>query len=193
MKKLMLAGLIGAIASSPAWAERPSFNYVEGGATSMEHDTVEGDFKGFEIVGSHELPDNFYVTARYLQTDDMEIDMINKFVGIGYHQEIYTDTVFTLQLDAAEITFGQQNSGEFVEKGFQWSVGVKSQLTENLEVELVGRVLDADQVDESFGYYRPNYLVLGAHYQLFNQFSLYFDIEAGSDSERTVFGIRYDY
>jgi len=193
MKKNIIAALIGLAFSQSVMAERPSFNYLEGGPTSMEHDTVEGDFGGFEIIGSYELPDNFFVAARYMQTDDLGIDMINKFVGIGYHYKLYTDTVLTIQLDAAEVTFGQQNAGEFVEKGFQWSVGVKSQITDALEVELVGRVLDADQVDDEFGYYRPNFLVLGAHYKVVDDFSIYFDIEAGSDSERTVFGIRYDY
>lgn len=197
MRKTIIAAVLGFALPQIALAERPSFNYLEGGPTSIEHDTVSGDFKGFEISGSHELPDNFYVTARYLQTDaevqDQTIDMINKFVGIGYHYNIYTDTVLTIQLDAAEVTFGQPNAGEFVEKGFQWSVGVKSQITEAFEVELVGRVLDADQVDEQFGYYRPNYLVLGAHYKVYEDFSVYFDIEAGSDSDRSVFGVRWDY
>ncbi len=198
MKKIISTIALGLALSPAVYAERPSFNYIEGGPTSMEHDTVDGDFKGFELTGSYELPDNFYIVARYLQTDDevtdeQEVEISNKIIGIGYHQEIYTDTVFTLQLDAAEVTFGQPNAGEFVEKGFQWSVGVKSQITDSLEVELVGRVLDADQVDDEFGYYRPSFWVLGAHYKIVDDFSIYVDLESGSDSDRTVFGIRYDY
>lgn len=192
--KMLSAGLLVGIFLSPlAIAERPSFNYIEGGKTDMEHDVVEGDFTGFELTGSHELPDNFYVTAKYVKTDDLDIDMINMFVGIGYHYHLFDDTLLTIQLDAAEITFGQQNAGEFEEKGFQWSVGIKSQITDSLEAEIVGRVLDADQVDDEFGYYRPNYLVLGLHYKVFDDFSIYLDYESGSDSDRSVFGVRYDY
>ncbi|WP_196139963.1 hypothetical protein [Aliikangiella sp. G2MR2-5] len=179
--------------SLPALAERPSFNYLELGPTSMEHETVEGDFKGFEFTGSYELPDNFYLFTKYVRTDDQDIDMINKYLGIGYHYHLFADTRLILQLDAAEITFGRQEAGEFVEKGFQWSVGIKSQLTESLEVEFVARALDANQVDSEFGYYRPSFMVLGFHHKIFDDFSIFADFEKGSESDRQVVGIRWDY
>ncbi len=178
---------------SPVYAKDPSYNYIEGGITQLEHDVVEGDFSGFEISASHQLPDNFYVAAKVIQTDDLGIDLNSNFVGIGYIKPLFGNTQLTIQLDAADITFGQQNAGEFNEKGFQWSVGFKSQINDAFEVELVARALDADQVDDEFGYYRPSFLVLGAHYKIVNNFSIYADLEAGSDSDRASFGVRYDY
>ncbi len=77
--------------------------------------------------------------------------------------------------------------------GCIWSVGIKSQLTDSLEVELVGRYLDARLVDEEYGYYRPSNLVLGLHHKIIDEVSLYLDLEKGSESERSTFGIRYDF
>ncbi|MET1254864.1 hypothetical protein [Aliikangiella maris] len=181
--------------SNLALAERPSFSYFEAGATELEHDLVVGDFTGFELTGSYELPDNFYIVGKAVITSDkdLDLDMETKTIGIGYHEKIFSNTVLFAQADAVAVVFSRPESGQFDEQGYQFSVGIKSQIIDNLEVELTYKRLSTGEVDEDFGDYRVDYALLGLHYIVASGVGIYADYEKEDDSERTVVGIRYEF
>ncbi|MCW8879993.1 MAG: hypothetical protein OQK51_23265 [Kangiellaceae bacterium] len=192
-KLVGILGICGLLAFN-VQAERPSFNFVEAGATDLDHETVEGDFTGFEISGSYELPDDFYIIGKYVTTEDEGIEMSNKLVGIGYHYHLFKNTVLVLQLDAVEVVFGRRDAGEFEEKGFQWNLGIRSQITDALEAGLTAKYLDAYEVDPEFGNYRPSYLTLDLSYKVYDEVAFYLEYEKEKEgSTRSVLGFKYYY
>ncbi|WP_444996020.1 hypothetical protein [Aliikangiella sp. IMCC44359] len=192
IKKALLTASM-AILPCLAKAELPSFSYVEAGKTDMEHEQVAGDFTGFEATASYQLEDSFYIAGKYVSTNDLDLDMETKTIGIGYYEEIFNNSVVFVQLDAVGVIFSRPNTGVFDEQGYQFSLGFKSNITDSLEVELTLKRLNTGEVDVDYGDYRIDYAVLGLHYMFTDNIGLYADFEKEDNSERTSFGVRYEF
>ncbi|MGX5175418.1 hypothetical protein ACUR5C_15465 [Aliikangiella sp. IMCC44653] len=194
MKKLTQLGLLLlGINSVSLLAAEPNFSYVEIGSTEQEYDTLAGKFSGYEIAASYQLEDDFFIVGKAIATEANGLDMQTKTIGIGYHYPLLNNTKLILQLDAVGVVFNRPGAGEFDEQGKQFSIGIKSQLTQWLELEVSARRIDAGQVDAAYGDYEIDYTLVGLNFSVTKNFGIYADFETEDDSERVSFGLRYDY
>jgi predicted porin len=194
MKKLtQLSLLVLTLQSASLLAAEPNFSYLQIGSTEQEYDTINGDFSGYEIAASYQLEDDFFIVGKAVATKANGLDMQTKTIGIGYHYPLLSNTKLILQLDAVGVVFNRPNAGEFDEQGKQFSIGIKSQLTQWLELEVSARRIDAGQVDVVYGDYEIDYTLVGLNFSVSKNFALYVDFETEDNSERMSFGLRYDY
>ncbi|TQV89264.1 hypothetical protein [Aliikangiella coralliicola] len=182
-----------ALMSFSAMAERPSFTFVEVGQTELEHEVVDGDFTGYDFEISYELKDFFYLSGKVISTSDGDLKNETKSIGIGYQELIFTDTVMYIQADAVGVVFTRPNAGEFDEQGNQFTIGLKSNVTDWFEVDVAVKRLDAGEVDATFGDYRIDYGFVGLNFKVFDEFSIYANYQEESDSKRQSVGFRYDF
>ncbi len=193
MKNKVLMTVLLSAFSLGTMAETPTFNYVEAGLAAQEHDAVEGDFGGYKLAGSYELNSDFYLAGRFLTTSDRGLDLGLTTFGVGYQFAMSENTVLFTQLDFASVTFDRANSGEFEDKGYQVSFGVRSNMTESIEFKAAVKLLNAGEVDSTYGDFNPTYLEVGVSYMISAPFSLYADYERESDSNGYSFGVRYNF
>jgi len=186
MFKKLLLGIALTYFLSPAFASDLSYNFVEIGYVDAElDDGVPGfsfDGDGFGIGGSFEVGENWFVAANYSTLGfDFGIDLDQFSVGGGYYfgMSERTDLVATLSYLSAEISasgFGSDNAD-----GYGVSIGVRSMLTDN--VELNGSIGYSDLGDGADG----TAFSAGALYSFTDNFALGFDI--GIDEDVTLYGL----
>ncbi|TQV89266.1 outer membrane beta-barrel protein [Aliikangiella coralliicola] len=191
-KKILIAATLSAL-SFGANAELPSFNFVEVGTTTQEHDAVGGDLGGFELAGCYEFDQSLYLAGSHVLTSDRGLDLSTSSLGIGYQYGIADSTLLYTQLDWARVVMERDNAGKFDEPGYQLSVGVRSQVADSVELQAAIKHLDAGEVDPTFGDYNPTFVVLGANYQFDNDMAVYAGYENESDSDRYSIGFRYEF
>jgi len=124
--------------------------------------------------------------------------LIPSFLGLttfggGYQFGLTDSTVMYAQLDYARVIFDRPNAGEFDSNGYQISVGVRSNVTEAIELKGAVKFLNAGNVDSTYGDFNPTYIELGASYLFTDELSVYADYENESDSDRYSFGLRYNF
>jgi len=191
--KILITAMLSALSLGAIAEEMPSFNFAEVGYTTQEHDAVGGDASGFELAGSYDLEGDFYLAGSYLSTSDRGLDLGLTTFGGGYQFGLTDSTVMYAQLDYARVIFDRPNAGEFDSNGYQISVGVRSNVTEAIELKGAVKFLNAGNVDSTYGDFNPTYIELGASYLFTDELSVYADYENESDSDRYSFGLRYNF
>ncbi len=186
MFRKLLLGTALTFALSPAFASDLSYNFVEIGYVDAELDddlagfSFDGD--GFRIGGSFEVGENWFVAAGYSTLGfDFGIDLDQIAVGGGYHTGISdrTDFFATLSYLQAEVSAG--GFGSVDEDGYGIAVGIRSMLTDN--VELNGSIGYSDLGDGADG----TAFNAGALYSFTDNFAVGFDI--GIEEDVTLYGL----
>jgi predicted porin len=191
-KKILVASLLSVL-SLGASAESPSLNFVEVGYTTQDNGLIDGDYTGYEVEANYQLANNFYLAAKHVTATEDDLDLSTTTFGVGYHYIVTKSTVLYAEAGYAAVVFERSNSGKFDESGTQLVIGVKTMLTESLELDVALKYLDAGDVDQTFGEYDKTYGLVGANYYLSNEFSVYADYETEEDSDRYSFGVRYNF
>jgi len=191
-KKILIAIMLSAIPVIAA-AETPSFNFVKGGYTEQSSDDFDIDTDGFELGGSYEITESFYLSGKHTTTSDDLLELAITTLGVGYQHELTETTLFYAQIDWAKVVFDRPNSGEFDDQGYQLSVGVRSFVTDELELEVAVKFLDAGNVDATYGDFNPTYIEVGASYFFTDELAAYASYESESDGDRYSAGLRYDF
>ncbi|MDC9513877.1 outer membrane beta-barrel protein [Pseudoalteromonas sp. CST5] len=184
MKKNKIAILlVTAVITSPAaFAESPNFNYVAAGYLDGDIDGDDAD--GWTFDGSTLLGENFFLSGQY-QTlgnsdDGVDVDLNWLSAGIGYRTAIGANTDFyglaTYENVELEASYRGSNASND-ENGYSLSVGVRSMVSDNIELDgRVGNVDIADESETSFSvgarYYINNNVSLGANYTSLDELDL---------------------
>lgn len=131
-----LAGLGLVLASTLAWAEEPSYSYIQASYVDIDIDTDFGDADGDGVVAGASIPinDQWHVFAGYGSSDfDGGIDIDEFSIGGGWHTGISdrTDFVATVAYVSVDASAGGPS---FDDDGIGLSVGLRSMVRDNLEV-----------------------------------------------------------
>ena len=174
MKRTIIATAIG-LFSFNALAASPSWNYVELGYVKADIDGA-GDFDpdGFGVKGVKLLNENVYLTGTYSRISDdaygfdIDIDMASMGLGYRYGLNATTDIFGEVTYEYVELSEGSVDEDE---NGYGLAVGVRSMVTNNIELSGAIRYIDIDDEDDTefeVGanyYFTPNF-ALGASYAL---------------------------
>jgi len=124
------------ILATPALADGPNYNYIQGSYQHVDLDDgffdVDGD--GFGISGSVALGDNWQLIGGYNSTDfDFGVDLDELLIGGGFHTSLTPNMDFVanlayVRLDASVL--GQS----FDDDGIGVSIGLRAMASEKLEL-----------------------------------------------------------
>jgi len=153
MKKHLVLALALAAAPFAASAGPLSYSYVEGGYLRTEIDDLDGYGDGFAINGSVEINDMFHVFGGYAMQDagddGLAVDLDQLRLGLGYRYAVSdrTDLVARGAYERAESDirvddgfFGGDYNAD--SNGYSVEVGLRSALTDSLEVSVLGGYAD---------------------------------------------------
>ena len=191
-KKILIASLLSTF-SLGASAQLPTFDFVEVGSSVQDHDMSGEDFGGFELEGSYQFTDDFYIAGKHVSTNESDLELATTTLGIGYQLGVTEHSVFYTQLDIASVLFERDAAGKFEDQGFQIGIGYRHKVSDSFQLEAGLKYLDAGEVDATFGDYNPTYVIVGANYILNDEFAIYADLESEADSDRYSIGLKYDF
>ena len=160
----LLAVLSASVLPLTALADKPDWRYIEGGYTKLDFDdnaSFEPD--GLTVNGKYLLDRNWYLNGEYSFFEEGSFDFNMLTVGGGYRLPINatTDVYVSANLERVD---GDVDD----ETGYSINAGVRSMLTE--QVELAGEVgyYDVDDGDVTFkvnaNYYITPQWAVGAKY-----------------------------
>jgi len=181
MKNKIFAGAILSVLSFGAMADSPSFNNLEVGYSNVDFDGLP-DFSGFEIKGSKELSDNWYIAGDYTDVSEDGFSLKLTTLGFGYKNDFSPSSSFFAELDYARI----DADGGFDESGYEMTFGVRSMLSSQFEVKAAVEYLDIDNDDTTS-------LVLGGAYNFTDNMALYADYKYESDVSQYGVGLRFNF
>ncbi len=181
---LDLAALLAIFLAAPAIADRPSYNFVQAGYHSVNLDLGGGadfDGDGYSLGGSFEIGENMFGFANYSDTGfDFSVDQKQLFAGLGWRRGLSDNTDFFAFAGYLEIDVNVPGLGSFDESGFGVGIGVRSNVTDL--VELTGEISYADLGSDS-----ENTTVSGGiWFNITNSFAL--GLGAATDDDVTSLG-----
>lgn len=169
----------------PAWAEGPSYNFIELGYQHVEFDDIDLGGDGFELGGSVELGEYAFLLVDYSQTSfDEGIDYDQLAIGAGFYVGMSerTDLYVGLLYVAAEASVG---GGSADEDGFGATMGIRSMLTDRFELQG-----DVTYVDLGDGIDGTSVGVIG-RYSFTPNFAGTLNVEFEEDTNSYGVGLRY--
>lgn len=183
MKKTIIASAVLSLLSFGAMAENPSFDNVEVGYTNFDMDGIDMD--GFELKGSKELSDNFYVKADYSLVTESGVDLSLTKIGVGFKNDFSNSSTFFSEVGYARAD-ADSDFGGLDEDGFEISAGIRSMLSNELEVKVAVEYLDIDGEDMTS-------FVVGGAYNFTKNIAAYADYSYESDLSVYAVGLRYNF
>jgi len=187
MKKTIICGAILSTLSFGAFAETPSFNYVDLGYVSNLGGS--NDFDGYDLKGNFEVSDHFYVNAGYRSINQdfffFFFDGSVKVLGLGYKTDLNSTTAFYSELDAVKIKANANGFGSASDNGYQIGFGTRSNITNQLELQVGVNYSNVADTNTT--------LLVGGVYQLNKSAGLYFDIETDFDDSLYSTGVRFSF
>lgn len=188
MKRYLFAVPALCLAAFPAMADGFSYNYVQAGWETVDLDVSGGsdvDGDGFGVGGSFEVGDDFFIGASYGKADfDGGVDLTALQVGFGWHTGLSDKTDFVASLSYVEGEVDAPGFGSFDDSGYGASIGVRSNVSD--AVELFGAISYVDYGDggDSTG------IGGGFWYNLNETFSLGMNIATDDDVTSWGAGVR---
>ena len=186
MFKKLLLGTALVFAMSPAFAGDLSYNFIELGYQKAELDDdlagISFDGDGFGIGGSFEVGESWFVGVGYSTIGfDFGIDLDQISVGGGYHAGLSDRTDFFAALSYLSVEVSASGLGSVDEDGYGVAIGVRSMLTDN--VELNGSLGYSDLGNGADG----TAFNAGALYSFTESFAVGFDI--GIEEDVTLYSV----
>ncbi len=160
------------------------YTYVEANYIWTDPDVGDEKLDGAELVGSLELPLNFFgqITAS-TQSDETDVEVYR--IGAGWHfgliprLDLYAILSY-LHVEADNASFDSK------EDGIQGDLGVRFLLTDRIELNARGIWQDIDDEDDvGFG--------VGARFYLIDRLSLGARVDIIDESETYAAGLRFDF
>ena len=180
----------GALAASapslvPAPEDFPEmeYTYVEANYVWTDSDISNDDLNGFELVGSLELPANFFVQGSVLN-QDADADVTAYKLGAGWHFGLIPrlDAYGILSFVHVEVN---NSNNDFNDDGTAAEVGLRFSLTR--AIELNGRLewIDVNESNSGGG--------VGVRYYLTEAFSLGARYDDVGDQKTAAAGARFEF
>ena len=124
-----------------------SFSYVELNYLITDSDDADDTLGGLELLGSLELPLNFFAQASISrQSDDADLDQYR--LGAGYHLPV-GDRVMAYGLLSYARTEVDDSGDDFDDNGVAGELGARTIVSEKLELNGAAKWLNVD--DNDFG------------------------------------------
>lgn len=168
--KIAILLFTAVVASPAALAESPNFNYVSAGYLDGDIDGDDAD--GWTFDGSTLLGENFFLSGQYQTVgnsdDGVDVDFNWLSAGLGYRTAISASTDFYGLVTYENVEVEASYRGSSIsddENGYGLSVGIRSMVSDNIELD--GRLGYIDIADES-----ETSFTVGARYYFNNNFSL---------------------
>ena len=179
-----IAALSALAFAAPAFADGPSYSYIEGNYERVEFDddfTSDVDGDGFGIGGSFAINHQWHLFGNYSTADlDFGVDLDQLQLGGGFHTPLNDNVDFVAEFSYVRVD-ASTNFGSADDDGFGLSLGVRGLAADRLE--LAGWV-DYVDLDDS----GDDTSIRGeAWYNFTQNFALGFTASAGDDV--TQYGI----
>jgi opacity protein-like surface antigen len=175
--------------AAPALAETPSYNFVQ--ATYVEVDVDLGlgsdlDGDGFGVGGAFEIGDNFFGFASYQDASfDFGADFSTLTIGFGYHTGLTDNTSFFFRVGYADAEISASGFGSEDESGYAAGLGVRSQVSDLVELELEVAYVDlGDGADDTA-------VGGGIWFDVTDSLALGLNVSAGDDVTSYGGGLRF--
>ncbi len=182
MKKKLLLVLLSAFTFN-ALAETPTFNYFDLGYITWRPDqtSLVNSLSGLNIKFSKEINESVYFAGdlEYVSKNSIDITLIT--AGVGYASHFSDSSSVYGEIDIANVSA----SGSSSETGYEATVGVRSMVSDALELKGAIEYLDINGGDTTFA--------LGTAYLFTENFGAYFDYKFNQDVDRFALGIRYSF
>jgi len=182
MKRAIISSAILSVLSFGAMADTPSFDFVEIGYTQLSIDGTSIEPDGFEFRGSSEINDSWYIAGDYSDISDGGASVSLTTAGVGFKNDFSDTSSFFAEIDFARF----DTNGGGSDSGYEMTFGVRSNITEKLELKGAIEYLDINDDDTT-------YLVLGAAYNFTDRLAVYSDYKNESDSDRFSVGVRFRF
>ena len=183
MLRVIAVAMIMAFTTS-AMAETPSYNFAQLGwqSVTLDDGSFDLDGDGFGIGGSFEDAENWHILGGYSSLGfDFGVDLNQLQLGGGYHTAISDTTSFYANLlwVSAEVDAG--GIGSVDEDGFGIGIGLRSNITERVELEGGLNYVDFGDGGDSTG-------VSGAAWYKFTE-AFAVGVSVSAEEDVTGFGI----
>ena len=149
----IIAGALVLALTAPAMAQTPSYNYGQVSYQTVDLDddfglNVDGD--GFGIGGSFEVAPNWHIVGGYSSIGfDFGIDLNQLQFGGGYHTDISSTTSFFADLLWVQAEIDTGAFGSIDDDGLGISIGLRSNLSQLIELEGVISYVDLDDAGDN--------------------------------------------
>lgn len=183
MKKLSFLFLLIAIVSTNVSAEPPSYNYFSFGYAYWDMDDAdEYNPRGLEFDGSRTITDSLYVAGDFTRVSGHNNSTNIATLGLGYFHDFSENSSFFFEADIANIEPEHLSN----ETGFELSAGIRSMLSENIEMKAAVEHLDIEH--DEFTVY-----VVGGMYKFSETNGIYFDYKHEPDFQQFIIGLRREF
>ena len=181
-----IVGIVLVFFASPVLAGGFSYNFVELGYQNAEFDDDFGGFNvdgdGYDIRGSFEVADTWFVTASYGTLDfDFGVDLDQLSIGAGFYMVLSDRVDFFASLSYIEAEVSASGLGSIDEDGYGVAAGIRGMVTDRFEMS--GSLLYSDLGDGADG----KAVAAEALYSFTDTFALGLNIE--TDDDVSIFGI----
>lgn len=192
MKKSILSLALISCLSAAAHADSPAWNTLQLGFNVADVEGINGyEPYGFSLAGTALVSDDLFVGASFgrLSDDvlDVDLDYDTTSVGIGYRLSATenTDVFAAISYEHVELTGDDGfRSESFDESGYGITVGLRSMVTNALELRGAISYVDIDDADETT-------VSFGADYFITDRWSLGATYDIGDDVD--VWGVNARY
>ena len=137
MLRYALIGVL-MLSSAAAMADGPSYSRIQASYQEVDLDLgggIDADGDGFGVGGSVAIGDSWYVFADYSTADLASVvDLTILTIGGGWHTSMTTNTDFFAELGFADGEIDVSGFGSESDSGYSATVGIRSMLSEELEV-----------------------------------------------------------
>ena len=160
------------------------YTYVEANYLWTDSDAAGESLDGLELIGSLELPLNFFGQVSVSrQSSDADLNLWK--IGAGYHLPVGSrlDAFGILSVAGIEV---EDSGSDFDDTGMAAELGLRMLVTSKIEVNGSGVWLDLDDEDD-YG------LKLGARYYITDFLSLGGRVESVDSDESFAAGVRFEF
>lgn len=179
-----IAIMAALLAPTAALADTPAWNIVEAGYAQVDVDDLDSNLSGFNVRGSFLIGDNVIVSALHTSVSDeidgVDVDLSQTSAGLGYRYGLTnsTDVYGLVTYESADAEFSYQgNSIEGDGNGFGLTLGLRSRITANLELDGNIGYIDLEDEDETTVnvgayYYFTQHFAIGVNYRTIDDLSI---------------------
>lgn len=190
---LKVCVIAAAVSSAGAMAESPNWTYID--ASYVSSDLNDAEPEGFEIRGSYEINDMFFVDGSYTDQDDdidaadgdFDFELSNFDLGVGakYGLSETTDVYGRLAWQNWDI---ETDLFDDDENGYSAAVGIRSVVWQGLELNAEAGYIDVGDFIDGEGFFE-----VGGIYNLANGLGLGVSYGEIDDLETWKATVRYSF